>query len=71
MLVILAAVTHEKVLLPDNADGETIWPSVATENSLHPRGRNIDVLKKASESARRKRSVVRGPRETRARREVE
>lgn len=36
MLVILAAVTLEKLLLPDNVDGETIWPSVVTENSLHP-----------------------------------
>lgn len=37
MLVALAAVTLEKVLLPDNADREAIWPSGAVENLLPSR----------------------------------
>lgn len=32
MLVVSAAVTLEEVLLPDNVDGEAIWPSRAAAN---------------------------------------
>lgn len=38
MLVILAAVTLEKLLLLDNADGEAIWPTVERENLLQTGG---------------------------------